>query len=91
MGSRQISYSMMSSLHTCYYVTSSTCGPLSFKMSAQKLQTSKECNENSPVRFDLLWFKMDPAVYTATHSSLLHLSPFCYKYSYGIRLTQPPK
>ena len=24
-------------------------------------------------------------------SSLLHMSPFCYEYNYGIRLTQPPK
>ena len=33
---------------TYRYVTSSICRPPSFKMSARKLQTSKEWNENSP-------------------------------------------
>ena len=66
-------YSMMSSLRTRYYVTSSTCGPLLFKMSARKLQTLKEWNNNSPnlvycqlapAWFNVLWFEMDPAVFT---------------------------
>ena len=60
----------------------------------QKLQTSKEWNENSPglvyyqlvtASFDVLWFETDSAV------SGLYMSPSCYEYIYGIRLTQPPK
>ena len=63
----------MSSLRTRYYVTSSACGPLLFKMSTWKLQTLKEWNKNSPnlvychlvpAWFDVLWFEMDPAVFT---------------------------
>ena len=66
---------------TYSYVTSSICRPPSFKMSAQKLQTSKEWNENSPdldyhqlvpVSFDVLWFEMGPAVFT------LLTVPVCY-------------
>ena len=52
-----------------------------FKMSARKLQTSKEWNENSPdliylqlvpALFDVLWLKTDPAVFT------LLTFPVCY-------------
>ena len=58
---------------TYCYVTSSLCCPPSFKMSARKLQTSKEWNENSPdlvyhqlvsALSDVLWFETDPAVFT---------------------------
>ena len=58
---------------TYHYVTSSICRPPSFKMSARKLQTSKEWNENSPdlvyhqlapASFDVLWFETYPAVFT---------------------------
>ena len=60
---------------------SSICRPPSFKMSARKLQTSKEWNENSPdlvyhqlvlALFDVLWFETDPAVFT------LLTVPVCY-------------
>ena len=38
------------------------------------------------------WFAMvwicSSSIYTTNHSSLLHLSPFCYDYHYGIRLAQ---
>ena len=51
----------------------------SFKMSARKLQTSKELNENSPdlvnhqlvlASFDALWFETDSAVFTLQPSGL---------------------
>ena len=83
-----------------YYMTSSTCGLPTYKMSARKLQTSKEWNENStdlvyhqlvPVWFDLLWFKTDPAVFTLLTVQSVTLSPFCYEYNYGIRLVQSSK
>ena len=67
-------YSMMSSLRTGYYLTSSTCVHASlFNMSTRKLQTLNEWNENSPdlvyhqlvlVQLDLLWFETVPAVFT---------------------------
>ena len=74
------------------------CRPPSFKMSARKLQTSKEWNENSPdlvyhqlvpASFDVLWFETDSAVFTLQPFPSVHMSPFCYEYNYGIRLTQP--
>ena len=65
------------------YVTASICRPLSFKMSARKLQTLKEWNENSP---DLVYHQLVPAsfdvlyvvrnrpssVYTTNRSGVLH-------------------
>ena len=85
---------------TYCYVTSSICCPPSFKMSARKLQTSKEWNENSPdlvyhqlfpASFDVLWFETDPAVFTLLTVPVCYILPFCYEYNYGIRFTQPPK
>ena len=64
---RQTIYSMP------LYVTSSICRPQPFKMSARKLQISKEWNENTPelvyhqlvsALFDVLWFETDSAVFT---------------------------
>ena len=78
---------------TYCYVTSSICRPPSFKMSARKLQTSKEWNENRPnlvyhqlvpASFDLLWFETDPAVFTLLTVPVCYMSPFCYEYNYGI-------
>ena len=71
----------MSSLCTRYYVTSSTCGPPLFKTSTQRLQTTKEWNENSLdlvyhqlvlVQFNLLWFETD----LVNRSRLLHCHYF---------------
>ena len=75
---RQTFYSMMSSLRDV--ITSSICHPPSFKMSAWKLQTSKEWNKNSPdfvyhqlvpASYDVLWFEMDRAVFTLLTIPLL--------------------
>ena len=72
------------------YVTSSIWRPLSFKMSAQKLQTSKEWNENSPDLvyyrlvpdlFDVLWFQTDPAVFTLLTVPVCYI---CYHFAMNI-------
>ena len=72
--------SMMSSLRTCYYVASSTCGPLSFKMSAQKLQTLKESNKNSP---DLVYHQLLPLQFNvpAVFTLLITIPVCCYEYN----------
>ena len=60
-------------LQYAVFMTSSICRPQLLKMSARKLQTMKEWNENSPdlvyhqlvsASFDVLWFETDSAVFT---------------------------
>ena len=64
-------------------------------MSAQKLQTSKEWNKNSPdlvyhqlvpARFNLLWFETDPAVLTVLTALVCYIVTIYYEYNYGISL-----
>ena len=84
-----------------FYVTSSNMSSTIVQNVRTKASTSKEWNENSPdfvyhqlvpASFDVLWFETDSAVLTLLpFQFFLHMSPFCYEYNYGIRLTQPPK
>ena len=63
-------------------------------MSAGKLQTSKEWNENSPdlvyhqlapALFDVLWFETDPAVFTLLNVPVCYI---CHHFAMNIIMVQ---
>ena len=86
---RQTFYSMP------LYVMLSICHPLSFK----SFKLPKNGTKIVQIWSTISWFQRRSMYYGSKwtqqclhyyRSGLLHMSPSCYEYNYGIRLTQPP-